>query len=77
MKTISIPVIVYTLTDFNDNTVACVVQDYGDTVTYSGIGSDGQRHIYDGYEGIHSYDWAEQRGMKVNCYTKTIDLNIE
>jgi hypothetical protein len=76
MKTISVKVIIYTLTDVNGEICTCVVEDHSDTVTYNGIGSDGKRHYYDGYEGIHSYDWADKLGMKVDCYEKTIDLNV-
>jgi len=76
MKTISVKVIIYTLTDAYGDISTSVVGDYGNSICFCGVGSDGKTHQYDGYEGIHSYDWAEKLGMTVNCYEKTIDLNV-
>lgn len=77
MKTIQVKVIIYTLTDANGNVTTSVVNDYGDSINFGGIGKDGQWHGYDGYEGIHAYPWADELGMKVDCFEKTIDLNME
>lgn len=76
MKTISVEIIIYTLTDVNGDICTYAVNDYSQSVVLYGIGKDGNQHYYDGYEGIHAYDWAEKLGMKVDCYKKTIDLNI-
>ena len=77
MKTIPVKVIIYTLTDVNGDISTSVIQDYSNSICFGGIGNDGTYHQYDSYEGIHSYSWAEKLGMQVNCYEKTIELNIE
>jgi hypothetical protein len=76
MKTIKVTVIIYTLTDAYGDVTTKVVGDYGDTVNFGGIGKDGEWHGYDAYEGIHAYGWAEERGMKVDCFEKEITLNL-
>ena len=76
MKTITVKVIIYTLTDVDGDVTTSVVGDYGDSICFGGKGNDGQYHQCDSYEGIHSYGWAEKLGMRVDCYEKEIVLNV-
>ncbi len=76
MKTITVKVIIYTLTDIDGNVTTSVVGDYSDNICVCGKGKDGQFHQYDSYEGIHAYSWAEKLGMKLDCFEKEITLNV-
>lgn len=77
MKTITVKVIVYVLTDINGDVSSSVVGDYSDNICFGGIGNDGKYHQYDSYEGYHPYDWATKLGMTVDCYEKEISINLK
>lgn len=62
----SVNVIIYALTDTLGHVSTSVIGDYSSSICFGGIGNDGKYHQYDGYEGIHSYAWAEKLGMRVD-----------
>lgn len=65
----------YKLTDANGDVCTCVVNDLSDNVCIYGIGSDGNYHQFDSYEGCHAFDWAESHGMVLELGIIEIDLN--
>lgn len=73
-KTLKITVIIYVLCDVNGDYTHSVVGDHSDSISFGGIGNDGKYHQYDSYEGYHAYDWAEKLGMKVECFTKEVEI---
>lgn len=73
---ITVKAIVYTLTDAFGDVTHAVVGNHCDNICLGGIGIDGAYHQYNCYEGRHAYKWAEARGMKVGCYEKDIEIEV-
>jgi hypothetical protein len=55
----------YRLTDFKGDQRITVVDDPSDSGCIGGYGKDGIYQQYDSYELYHAYEWAEDRGMKL------------
>lgn len=73
---LKVKVIIYVLTDAQGNISHSVIGDYTNSICVGGIGSDGKHHQYDSYEGYHCYEWANERGMSLDCYEKEIELTL-
>lgn len=65
----------YRLTDANGDKQITVVDEPSNSGCIGGYGSDGKYHQYDSYELYHAYDWAKERGMKLEYAKMEIDAS--
>ena len=83
MKTISVKIFVYVLTDALQDVTTAVCLSPADTIVLGGMGIPFWKNSceteYFQFEdaAYHLYEWATKRGMTADCYEKTIEINIE